>query len=110
LALRLLDRVSRREPVDRELIIRVSEAWAGPARQGGLSAIRIGIPGDVQDRAQLFRQGSKFFVDEPRLEALLKSLSRELALGHSLANVGRHGTENAATRENVPARANLAGL
>ena len=86
-ALRLHDRVTRREPVDRKLVVRVGEAWAGLAGVRRLAAVRIGVPGRRRDRVQLLCQRREGRIGEARPEALLENLARQLGRRHALANV-----------------------
>src|SRR5205085_12074451 len=91
LTLGLCDRVARREPVHREIVIRIGESRTSLAGVWRLAAVRIGVPRCIGDRLQLFFERVEGGIDEARSEAFSEFLPVELYRGHAFAYLGgRH--------------------
>ena len=84
-ALGVLKLPGRVEPLDRQLEIRVGEAFAGAALARALVILVVTLPGGGDDLVEFGRKRIELRVKEPRAKALDELLARELHARHALA-------------------------
>ena len=90
-----VDRFTRRDPIDGEVVIGIGELRSGLSRLRGLPAFGVGVPGGGDDLVELGGQGLEGRVLEPFQVALAELRLRELRARHALARLGRrygHGS------------------
>jgi len=83
--LRRLDRRPRRQPIDRQLVVRIGKLAAGLLRARSLATVVVGLPGRVGDLVELHRERGERGVLKLIQETLAEFALAQLRARHSLA-------------------------
>src|SRR3954469_24137030 len=93
--------LARREPIHREIVVRVGEAAPRLPRHRRFSGVGVTVPGYVHDRIDFLLQRLKGWIGEAAAIAFLEFLTRQLHRRHSLSDVdGSHSQSPLLSSEN----------